>query len=158
MTAISSFGLDKVDTDIFSALQVDGRQTIAQLSRVLNMSNSAVAEQVRRLEESGVISGYSAVVDASRLGFTIMAYLRLRYPSSIYEPLHTLLAEIPEVIEAHHVTGEDCFIMKVVATSMQHLEQVSGRIGTLGSVTTSVVYSSPLQPRPLLPPTSKPTK
>ncbi|WP_104081157.1 Lrp/AsnC family transcriptional regulator [Cryobacterium sp. Y11] len=158
MTAISSFGLDKVDTDIFSALQVDGRQTIAQLSRVLNMSNSAVAEQVRRLEESGVISGYSAVVDASRLGFTIMAYLRLRYPSSIYEPLHTLLAEIPEVIEAHHVTGEDCFIMKVVATSMQHLEQVSGRIGTLGSVTTSVVDSSPLQPRPLLPPTSKPTK
>ena len=158
MTAISSFGLDKVDTDIFSALQVDGRQTIAQLSRVLNMSNSAVAEQVRRLEESGVISGYSAVVDASRLGFTIMAYLRLRYPSSIYEPLHPLLAEIPEVIEAHHVTGEDCFIMKVVATSMQHLEQVSGRIGTLGSVTTSVVYSSPLQPRPLLPPTSKPTK
>ncbi|TFD13309.1 Lrp/AsnC family transcriptional regulator [Cryobacterium sp. TMT1-2-2] len=158
MTAISSFGLDKVDTDILSALQADGRQTIAQLSRVLNMSNSAVAERVRRLEESGVISGYSAVVDASRLGFTIMAYLRLRYPSSIYEPLHTLLAEIPEVIEAHHVTGEDCFIMKVVATSMQHLEQVSGRIGTLGSVTTSVVYSSPLQPRPLLPPTSKPTK
>jgi Lrp/AsnC family leucine-responsive transcriptional regulator len=158
MTAISSFGLDKVDTDILSALQADGRQTIAQLSRVLNMSNSAVAERVRRLEESGVISGYSAVVDASRLGFTIVAYLRLRYPSSIYEPLHTLLAEIPEVIEAHHVTGEDCFIMKVVATSMQHLEQVSGRIGTLGSVTTSVVYSSPLQPRPLLPPTSKPTK
>lgn len=158
MTAISSFGLDKVDTDILSALQADGRQTIAQLSRVLNMSNSAVSERVRRLEESGVISGYSAVVDASRLGFTIMAYLRLRYPSSIYEPLHTLLAEIPEVIEAHHVTGEDCFIMKVVATSMQHLEQVSGRIGTLGSVTTSVVYSSPLQPRPLLPPTSKPTK
>ena len=158
MTAISSSGLDKVDTDILSALQADGRQTIAQLSRVLNMSNSAVAERVRRLEESGVISGYSAVVDASRLGFTIMAYLRLRYPSSIYEPLHSLLAEIPEVIEAHHVTGEDCFIMKVVATSMKHLEQVSGRIGALGSVTTSVVYSSPLQPRPLLPPTGIPNR
>lgn len=158
MTAISSSGLDKVDTEILSALQADGRQTIAQLSRVLNMSNSAVTERVRRLEESGVISGYSAVVDASRLGFTIMAYLRLRYPSSIYEPLHTRLAEIPEVIEAHHVTGEDCFIMKVVATSMKHLEQVSGRIGTLGSVTTSVVYSSPLQPRPLLPPMDTPPK
>ena len=158
MTAISSSRLDKVDTDILSALQADGRQTIAQLSRVLNMSNSAVTERVRRLEESGVISGYSAVVDASSLGFTIMAYLRLRYPSSIYEPLHTLLAEIPEVIEAHHVTGEDCFIMKVVATSMKHLEQVSGRIGILGSVTTSVVYSSPLQPRPLLPPMDTPTK
>ncbi|WP_426624647.1 Lrp/AsnC family transcriptional regulator [Leifsonia sp. McL0607] len=116
------------------------------------MSHSATAERVRRLEESGVISGYGAHVDPERLGFTILAYLRLRYPSSIYEPLHTLLANIPEVIEAHHVTGDDCFIMKVVATSMKHLEQVSGKIGTLGSVTTSVVYSSPLPPRPLLPP------
>lgn len=116
------------------------------------MSHSATAERIRRLEESGVISGYSANVDAERLGFTILAYLRLRYPSSIYEPLHKLLAEMPEVLEAHHVTGDDCFIMKVVATNMKHLEQVSGRIGALGSVTTSVVYSSPLPPRPLLPP------
>jgi Lrp/AsnC family leucine-responsive transcriptional regulator len=152
MTATLPNGIDKIDTEILTALQGDGRQTIAQLSRVLNMSNSAVTERVRRLEDSGVISGYSAIVDAASLGFSIMAYLRLRYPSSVYGPLHKLLAETPEVIEAHHVTGEDCFIMKVVATSMQHLERVSGRIGALGNVTTSVVYSSPLQPRPLLPP------
>jgi len=116
------------------------------------MSHSATAERIRRMEEAGVISGYGAQVNPERLGFAILAYLRLRYPSSIYEPLHELLADTPEVIEAHHVTGDDCFIMKVVATSMKHLEQVSGRIGALGSVTTSVVYSSPLSPRPLLPP------
>ena len=89
-----------------------------------------------------------------RLRFAILAFLRLRYPSSRYEPLHTLLAGLPEVIEAHHVTGDDCFIMKVVATDMKHLERVSGMVGTLGSVTTNVVYSSPLPPRPLLPPGS----
>ena len=147
-----TFALDKVDTAILEALQSNGRQSIADLARSINMSHSAAAERVRRLEESGVISGYSAVVEPLRLGFSIMAYLQLRYPSSIYEPLHKVLAETPEVIEAHHVTGDDCFIMKVVATSMKHLEQVSGRIGALGSVTTSVVYSSPLPPRPLLPP------
>lgn len=116
------------------------------------MSHSATAERVRRLEESGVISGYGARVDPERLGYAILAYLRLRYPSSVYEPLHALLSDLPEVIEAHHVTGDDCFVMKVVATSMLHLEQISGRIGTLGNVTTSVVYSSPLPARPLLPP------
>ena len=147
-----TFTLDKVDTAILEALRSNGRQSIADLARSINMSHSAAAERVRRLEESGVISGYSAVVEPLRLGFSIMAYLQLRYPSSIYEPLHKVLAETPEVIEAHHVTGDDCFIMKVVATSMKHLEQVSGRIGALGSVTTSVVYSSPLPPRPLLPP------
>lgn len=153
MAANLPFEPDKVDTAILTALQANGRQSIAELARHINMSHSAAAERVRRLEESGVISGYGAQIDPERLGFTILAYLRLRYPSSIYEPLHQLLADIPEVIEAHHVTGDDCFIMKVVATSMKHLEQVSGRIGTLGSVTTSVVYSSPLPPRPLLPPT-----
>ncbi|WP_158865230.1 Lrp/AsnC family transcriptional regulator [Leifsonia sp. AG29] len=152
MAANLPFEPDKVDTAILKLLQSNGRQSIAELARQINMSHSAAAERVRRLEESGVISGYGAHVDPERLGFTILAYLRLRYPSSVYEPLHRLLADIPEVIEAHHVTGDDCFIMKVVATSMMHLEQVSGRIGTLGSVTTSVVYSSPLPPRPLLPP------
>lgn len=152
MTTNLPFGTDKVDTAILAALQANGRQSIAELARQISMSHSAAAERVRRLEESGVISGYSAQVNPERLGFTILAYLRLRYPSSIYEPLHTLLDGLPEIIEAHHVTGDDCFIMKVVATSMKHLEQVSGRIGTLGSVTTSVVYSSTLPPRPLLPP------
>lgn len=152
MPANLTFAVDKVDTVILSALQANGRQSIADLARTINMSHSAAAERVRRLEESGIISGYGASVDPQQLGFAIMAFLRLRYPSSIYEPLHELLAATPEVVEAHHVTGDDCFIMKVVATSMKHLEQVSGRIGTLGSVTTSVVYSSPLPPRPLLPP------
>ncbi|MFD7077747.1 Lrp/AsnC family transcriptional regulator [Nocardioides sp. NPDC059952] len=153
MPANLPFEPDKVDTAILKSLQANGRQSIAELARHINMSHSAAAERVRRLEESGVISGYGAQVDPERLGFTILAYLRLRYPSSVYDPLHKLLADLPEVIEAHHVTGDDCFIMKVVATDMKHLEQISGRVGSLGSVTTSLVYSSPLPPRPLLPPT-----
>lgn len=152
MAIDSTFATDAVDERILAELQRDGRQSIAELSRAVHMSNSAVAERVRRLEEAGVIRGYRAVIDPERLGYGILAYLRLRYPSSVYGPLHELLADIPEVIEAHHVTGDDCFIIKVVATSMRHLEQVSGRIGTLGSVTTSVSYSSPFAARPIVPP------
>jgi Lrp/AsnC family leucine-responsive transcriptional regulator len=154
MAMESTYSTDAVDDRILKELQNDGRQSIAELSRAVHMSNSAVAERVRRLEEAGVIQGYRAVIDPERLGYGILAYLRLRYPSSVYGPLHDLLESIPEVIEAHHVTGDDCFIIKVVATSMRHLEQVSGRIGTLGSVTTSVSYSSPLATRPIVPPGS----
>lgn len=152
MTVTSTFDADSTDRSILAELQRDGRQSIAELARTVHMSNSAVAERVRRLEEAGVITGYRAVVDPERLGYGILAYLRLRYPSSQYKPLHDLLAEIPEVIEAHHVTGDDCFILKVVATSMRHLEQISGRVGTLGSVTTSVSYSSPFPTRTIVPP------
>lgn len=146
------FNTDRVDALILEALQRNGRQSIVELARTVSMSHSATAERVRRLEEAGVITGYAAQVDPERLGYTVLAYVRLRYPSSRYGPLHKLLASLPEVVEAHHVTGDDCFVMKVVATGMKHLEQISGKIGSLGSVTTSVVYSSALPSRPLLPP------
>jgi Lrp/AsnC family leucine-responsive transcriptional regulator len=152
MAVTLPFVADNVDRALLAELQRDGRQSVAELARRVHMSNSAVAERIRRLEEAGVIAGYRAVVDPDRLGYGILAFLRLRYPSSQYQPLHDLLADIPEVVEAHHVTGDDCFILKVVATSMRHLEQVSGRVGTLGSVTTSVSYSSPFPTRPIVPP------
>jgi Lrp/AsnC family leucine-responsive transcriptional regulator len=92
---------------------------VAQLSKQVHMSASAVTERLRRLEEAGVISAYRAEVDPTKLGYDILAFLRLRYPSSNYTPLHRLLDSTPEVLEAHHVTGHDCFILKIVATSMR---------------------------------------
>ena len=129
------------------ALQADGRASYADLARVVAMSPSAVTERVRRLEEAGVIAGYRATVDPAAVGLSIMAFVRLRYPNGNYRPFHALLDSTAEIIEAHHVTGEDCFVLKVVARSMRHLEEVTGRISGLGSVTTSIVYSSPLPGR-----------
>jgi Lrp/AsnC family transcriptional regulator, leucine-responsive regulatory protein len=139
--------LDETDLRLLDALQEDGRAGYADLARRVSMSPSAVAERIRRLEDSGVIRGYSAVVDPERLGLGITALVRLRYPTGNYKPFHDLLETTPEIIEAHHVTGEDCFVLKVLARSMRHLEATTGRIAGLGSVTTSVVYSSPLPRR-----------
>ncbi|MGW1009972.1 Lrp/AsnC family transcriptional regulator [Streptomyces termitum] len=138
---------DATDWRILDALQARGRASYAELARAVSMSPSAVTERVRRLEEAGVITGYTAVVDHERLGLPILAFVRLRYPTGNYKPFHDLIAATPEVLEAHHVTGDDCFVLKVAARSMRHLEEISGKVGTLGSVTTSVVYSSPLPRR-----------
>ena len=148
MTAVST---DEIDWQILAALQRDARTSYADLAREVSMSPSAVAERVRRLEESGVISGYRAVVSPEHLGLGIAAMIRLRYPTGNYRPFQRLLEEVHEILEAHHVTGEDCFILKVVARSMRHLEEVTGKIAALGAITTSVVYSTPLQGRPLEP-------
>ncbi|MGL4304654.1 MAG: Lrp/AsnC family transcriptional regulator [Mycobacteriaceae bacterium] len=142
---------DATDIAILHELQLNGRIPVSELARKVSMSASAVKERVRRLEECGAISGYTAIVNPAILGYSILAYLRLRYPSSNYTSLHKLLDNTAEIVEAHHVTGDDCFVLKVVAVSMKHLEQVSGRVGSLGSVTTSVVYSSPLERRNLVP-------
>jgi Lrp/AsnC family transcriptional regulator, leucine-responsive regulatory protein len=143
--------LDKTDWRLLAELQRDGRAAYAELARAVAMSASAVAERVRRLEEAGVIAGYRATVDPDRVGLTVMAFVRLRYPTGNYRPFHALLDSTPEIVEAHHVTGEDCFVLKVLARSMRHLEEVTGRISGLGSVTTSVVYSSPLSGRAIAP-------
>ena len=142
--------LDDTDRRLLEALQRDGRAGYAELGRTVGLSASAVADRVRRLEESGVITGYTCEVDPEKLGLGIAALVRLRYPNANYRPFHQLLASTPEVVEAHHVTGEDCFVLTVRARSMRHLEEVTGRIGGLGAVTTSVVYSSPLPRRSVL--------
>jgi Lrp/AsnC family transcriptional regulator, leucine-responsive regulatory protein len=141
---------DSTDWRILEELQRDGRISYADLAKTVSMSPSAVTERVRRLEQAGIIRGYTAVVDADRLGFGILAMVRLRYPTGNYKPFHELLASTPEIIEAHHVTGEDCFVLKVLARSMRHLEETTGRISGLGAVTTSVVYSSPMPRRELM--------
>ena len=139
--------LDRTDWRLLAALQSDGRASYAELARVVAMSPSAVAERVRRLEEAGVIAGYRAAVDPEAVGLSVLAFVRLRYPTGNYRPFHALLDSTAEIVEAHHVTGEDCFVLKVMARSMRHLEEVTGRISGLGAVTTSVVYSSPLPGR-----------
>ncbi|MEQ6903821.1 Lrp/AsnC family transcriptional regulator [Nocardioides sp. YIM 152588] len=143
--------LDDVDRALVAELQRDGRSSLADLGRAVSMSASATADRVRRLTDAGVITGYTATVSAEALGYPIAAFVRLGYPTGNYKPLHDLLATTPEVVEAHHVTGEDCFILKVLARGMRDLERITGRLAALGSITTSVVYSSPLEGRALLP-------
>ena len=139
--------LDDLDRRLLDQLSRNGRAGYAELGRTIGLSASAVAERVRRLEESGVITGYTCEVDPEKLGLPIAALVRLRYPNANYRPFHQLLATTPEIVEAHHVTGDDCFVLTVRARSMRHLEEVTGRIGGLGSVTTSVVYSTALPRR-----------
>jgi Lrp/AsnC family leucine-responsive transcriptional regulator len=143
--------LDLVDQAILAELQRNGRVSVADLARRVSLSASSTADRLRRLVDDGVITGYTALLDPEALGYPVTAFVRLRYPLGNYKPLHDLLDATPEVVEAHHVTGDDCFILKLLARSMRDLERLAGRIAGLGSITTSVVYSSPLARRALVP-------
>lgn len=101
-----------------------------------------------------MIRGYHAEVDPARLGYPLLADVRLRYPGRRHQPLRDLLAVRPEVLECFRVTGDACYVMKVAATSMAHLEQVIDELAELGPVTTSVVYSATMTRRVLTPPST----
>ena len=143
------FKLDEVDWLILARLQRDARASFSDLAKLAKMSAPSLAERVRRLEEAGVIRGYRAELDPAALGLTVLAFVRLKYPSSDYGPFDKVIAARPEILECHHVTGEDCIVVKVACTSMAHLERVTGALGRLGSTTTSVVFSTKLQRREL---------
>ncbi len=139
--------LDATSLEILRALQEDARLSFSELGRRVGLSSPAVAERVRRLEEAGIITGYHAQVNTEKLGYALTAFIRIRTTSETCPIVSALVSELPEVLECHRITGEDCFIMRVVVSSVAHLEAVIDRLFPYGQPTTSVVLSSPVKRR-----------
>ncbi|WP_329026160.1 Lrp/AsnC family transcriptional regulator [Streptomyces sp. NBC_01423] len=136
--------LDSTDWAILDELQRDGRIAFTELARRVNLSASATTERVRRLETAGIVTGYRAEVDLERAGYVALAVVRLKYPGSRHEPLRRMLGERPEILECLRTTGDDCYVLKVAATSMAHLEGIVDELAEFGSTTTNLVFSRTL--------------
>ncbi|MFE5540459.1 Lrp/AsnC family transcriptional regulator [Streptomyces sp. NPDC056492] len=138
--------LDATDWAILTEVQRDGRIPFTELARRVNLSASATKERVRRLEEAEVITGYRAEVNPERTGYPVMAVVRLKYPGpgTRHAPLRRLLEDRPEILECLRTTGDDCYVMKVAATSMAHLEEIVDELAEFGSTTTNLVLSRTL--------------
>lgn len=141
--------LDAVNRRLLSELQADARLRTAELARRVGLSPPAVADRVRRLEEAGVITGYHAQVDPRALGFPIAAIVRVQPNPQQLPRIRALAADLPEVVECHRITGEDCFVVTLRLRSLDDLESVLDRFGLHGRTTTSIVHSTPVPPRPV---------
>jgi Lrp/AsnC family leucine-responsive transcriptional regulator len=141
--------LDPINRRLLQELQADARVSIAELGRRINLSAPAVAERVQRLERAGVITGYRAEVDPKAIGFPIAAVVRVRPTTRRLQKIPELAREIPEVVDCHRITGEDCFFVKLHLRSMDDLEEILDRFVVLGQTTTSIIHSSPVVGRPL---------
>jgi len=128
--------LDGTDRAILALLQENARMSNAEMARRVGMAASAVYERIRKLEERGVIRGYEARLGARELGLGLVAYVFVRTED---RPGGTgtgeQLASLPEVLEVHHVAGEDCFLLKMRTADTESLGKVlRERIGTLPAV------------------------
>ena len=141
--------LDEVNRAILTALQEDPRMSMSALARTVGMSSPAVTERVQRLERTGVITGYRLDVSPAALGLPITAFTRVR-PSAGHLPrVAEIAAALPQVSECHRITGEDCFLIKVHAPSVEQLEEILDAFVMHGQTVTSIVVTSPVPPRPL---------
>ena len=128
--------IDETDRQILSILQQNARTSNAEIARQVSMAPSAVLERIRRLESRGVIQGYEARISPEALGLDVLAFVFVRSTDFDGEARTAeVLASIPEVLEAHHIAGEDCFLLKV------HAATIPGTIRSAAPILASVTVS-----------------
>jgi Lrp/AsnC family leucine-responsive transcriptional regulator len=145
--------LDQTDWRIIAELQRDGRLSYNHLARLVHLSPPAVAERVRRLEESGVIAGYQARIDPARAGLPLTAFVQMRCAHGRCLLKTSTADDFPEVVEVHKLSGNSCSMLKVRVASMPHLEGLLERLGEHGEMNSHVVLSTQYEGRPIQPAT-----
>ncbi|WP_256988452.1 Lrp/AsnC family transcriptional regulator [Bordetella genomosp. 9] len=143
-------GLDAIDRRLITLLCANARASVAELARAVGMSSPSVADRLRRMEESGVIRGYTVDVDSEALGYALQAIVRVRPMPGQLRHVEALLKEIPEFIECDKVTGEDCFVARVVLRSITQLDQILDRVTEYAETNTAIIKDATLRRR--LPP------
>jgi Lrp/AsnC family leucine-responsive transcriptional regulator len=137
--------IDEIDRKILIILQQNARTSNAEIARQIDMAPSAVLERIRRLETRGVIQGYETRINPESLGLNLLAYVFVRTRDLDGEDTTAeSLSQIPEVLEAHHIAGEDCFLLKVRVPDARTLGRLlRERIkGSVSSTRTTIVLET----------------
>lgn len=139
--------LDQYDFRILELLQQDARISHAEVGRRVHLSQPAVSERIRRLEASGVIAGYRTQVDPVKLGYAICAMIRVR--ARHHGEYEQFVRERPEVVECRTVTGDDCAMIRVLATDVGHLQSLIEALSRFGTTSTAIVLSTDVEHKPV---------
>ena len=145
--------LDAIDRRILRILSQDGRSSYQAIADEVGLSRPAVMERVKRLEETGHILGYRVQLDRAKAGLPVTAFVAVRYGSSDYvgdEPRMREMEKHPGVLECHHVAGDDCYILKVIAADLEGVQDVlrdlrgpNSQMNTRTTIVLSTVFEKP---------------
>ncbi|TCL72146.1 Lrp/AsnC family transcriptional regulator [Rhizobium sp. BK251] len=142
--------LDGIDQAMLEALAANARISLKELAQMVGLSSPSAAERLRRLEERGVVTGFTIDLDPAAMGYPLQAIVRVRPLPGQLHIVERIIQEIPEFIECDKVTGDDCFIARLVVRSMGELDGILDRVAERAETNTSMIKSSPVRRR--LPP------
>jgi Lrp/AsnC family transcriptional regulator, leucine-responsive regulatory protein len=139
--------IDETDGSILEILQENARISQAEIARVVGLAPSAVLERIRKLEGRGIIRGYTALLDPHAVDQAMLAFVAVRSEQAPGDDsVAHALAQCPEVLELHHVAGDDCYLLKVRARDAEHVGQLLrhrfGRIPGVRSTRTTIVLET----------------
>ncbi|EUB95318.1 transcriptional regulator, AsnC family [Rhizobium sp. CF080] len=144
---IANTGLDAVDVAILAALDANARLPVSELARMVGMSAPGVADRVRRLEESGVIRGFTLDVDTRMLGYPIRALVRIRPLPGKLHVVEKLIQETPQFIECDKITGDDPFLARLVVHSIEEMDDVLEALSEYAVTSTAVIKGTSVKRR-----------
>ncbi len=147
MTEDSEKLLDDIGWQLLHLLQEYARLSFKELGQRVGLSSSSVAERIHRMEEAGILLGYHADINLEKVGFSMMAFIRMSTPGQNSARIALLLRDMPEILECYRLTGSEAFIMRVCVSSVKHLEILIDQLSQYGQPTTSLVLSIPLTRR-----------
>jgi Lrp/AsnC family transcriptional regulator, leucine-responsive regulatory protein len=139
--------LDETSWAILEALQENARISYAELGKRVGLTSPAVAERVRKMEDTGILDGYHASVNLAALGLPISVVIQLRLNDTRSKDVLALICDRPEVTTCYHLTGDDCFMIVASVASIAHLEKLLEALTVYGKTTTSIVLSTPVKRR-----------
>ncbi len=145
-----SSALDAIDTALIRALADNARQPVSALAQLVGLSAPSVSERLRRLENGGLLKGYTVDLNLKTLGYSLHAIIRVRPLPGQLHWVQRLLEDEPAVIECDKVTGDDCFIARVVLRDIEQLDVVLEPLIERAETNTAIIKSSPVPRR--LPP------
>ncbi|VEB99801.1 HTH-type transcriptional regulator lrpC [Cedecea lapagei] len=147
---MSDYLPDEIDRHILTILAADARISLKVLSGKIGLSSPSTAERVKRLEERGVINGYTMSANLPALGYTLQGLVRMKPLPGMLHKVEKMIQAIPECIECDKITGEDCFIIRLVIRSIEQLDEILDELAEFAQCNTSIVKSTPVKRR--LPP------
>ncbi len=139
--------LDKLNWKILVELQKNARISYKEIGDKIGLTGPAVAERILKLEEKGIIKGYTTKIDLSKIGYSLTAIVNFRFHPGNLDRFLKHLKSIPEVFECNRITGSDSMIIKVAIKEPKHLETLVNGFIEFGSPTTSIVLSTPIEER-----------
>ncbi len=150
MPSNPSNALDTIDCALIRALAENARQPVSALAQLVGLSAPSVAERLRRLEGSGLLVGYTVDLDLKALGYRLSAIVRVKPLPGQLHWVQRLLEEQPAVIECDKVTGDDCFIVRIVLRDIEELDAILEGFSERAETNSAIIKASPVPRR--LPP------
>jgi len=143
--------MDEIDISILNLLQNDSRISVSDLSKKLNLSRPSISERMLKLQEQGIIEEFTARISLKAVGRNVLLFIELSSLKDAPEMFENKIAEEPDILECHRVTGRSDYIIKAAVGDIEGMTHLINKLIPFGNLSTSVVLMSPIPYRHIIP-------